>query len=263
MPTPLPSASSRSALRTAPRRYTTAIAVRRPDPLEQIVQLRIVERPRHDRHRLELQRMRQRLLLPEAEVARAEQDAFPLREREPHALFALPVHQRQLLVLRQRRILQQLQQQPAEMLEHRSRDGAAALPPISWGTRLRDWRARCAGERDRRDRTSGRALRRARRTQRSGRAAHHQLNRSRRRGTRGDVSFDTGARTRAAARRATVANAGSMTISSGTATICADPRPPATEGRQPILQSTVFFGRQDDVCSRRPGGACHLFDLAV
>ena len=52
---------------------------------------------------------------------------FALRQREPHALFAFPIHQRQLLLPRQRRVFQQLEQQPAEMLEHRLRDRAALV----------------------------------------------------------------------------------------------------------------------------------------
>jgi hypothetical protein len=92
---------------------------------QQVVQLRVVERPRHDGHRLELQRMRQGLLLPESEMAGAEQNALALRERQPHALLAFPFHERQLHVARQRRVLQQFEQQAPEMLEHRFRDGPA------------------------------------------------------------------------------------------------------------------------------------------
>ena len=103
------------------------VAVRRANPFEQIVQPRVVQRPRHDGHRLEFQCVRQRLLLPETKVSRAEQDPFALRQREPHALFAFPIHQRQLLLPGQRRVLQQLEQQSSEVLEHRPRDRPALV----------------------------------------------------------------------------------------------------------------------------------------
>ena len=91
------------------------------------MQPRIVEGARHHGHRLEHEPVRQRLLFPEAEVAGAEQNALALREREPHALGALPLHELELAVRRQRGVLQQFQQQPPEVPKHRASDGLALI----------------------------------------------------------------------------------------------------------------------------------------
>lgn len=98
MPTPLPSARSRRTLVYGAAPVHDIVAVRRANPFEEIVQPWVVQRPRHDGHGLEFQRVCQRLLLPEAKVSCAEQDPLALRQRELHALFAFPIHQRQLLL---------------------------------------------------------------------------------------------------------------------------------------------------------------------
>ena len=131
------------AFREQPQRFAhrpapidDGIAIRRSNPFEQIVQLRIIQRPRHDGHRLELQRVRQRLLFPEPEMPGAKQHAFPLRKRELYVLFAFPLDERHLLFRRQRWKLQQLQHEPAEMAEHLPCDGAALIVCPLWKCRL-------------------------------------------------------------------------------------------------------------------------------
>jgi len=54
-------------------------------------------------------RVGQRLLLPEAEMSCAEQNPLALSVRQPHALLAFPLHQRQLVVARERCVFEQLQ----------------------------------------------------------------------------------------------------------------------------------------------------------
>ena len=88
MPTAFPSPSRRSALRCA-------------NAFEQIVQLRIVERARHDGHRCELQCVRERLLFPKAEMPCAEKNALSLRKGKPNPLFTFPLDERHLPLARQ------------------------------------------------------------------------------------------------------------------------------------------------------------------
>ncbi len=59
-----------------------------PRRLQQIVEQRIVERSREHRHRAKLERVHERIDLPEAEVAGEEQDALALRVCRDDALFA-------------------------------------------------------------------------------------------------------------------------------------------------------------------------------
>ena len=70
-----------------------AVAGHRPQPFEQIVQPRVVERPRQHGDRRRVERVRDRLHLPVAEVAGEEEDAAPLLVRVDHALEALHLDQ--------------------------------------------------------------------------------------------------------------------------------------------------------------------------
>ena len=95
------------------------------DPLEQIVEQRIVERPRQQRHRMQHQRVHERVDLPVAEVAGEEQRAPAERVRRLHAVLPFELDARQHLLGAHRAELQQDGEQPAEVREHVARDRRA------------------------------------------------------------------------------------------------------------------------------------------
>ena len=91
-----------------------------------VVQERVVERPRQHRHRLQRQRVHERVDLPEAEVPGEEQHALALRVRARRRAPRLRTRRaRSICAGRHRAELQQHRQQPAEVREHAARDGAA------------------------------------------------------------------------------------------------------------------------------------------
>ena len=101
------------------------ITSRRPNGLEQIVQQRVVERPRQHRHRLDRQRVDQRVDFPEAEMSGEKQHAAVLRVRVDHAIFAFELDARQHLVGAHGAEFQQHDEQPAEVRKHVAADRAA------------------------------------------------------------------------------------------------------------------------------------------
>jgi hypothetical protein len=98
------------------------IAGRSTDAFEQVIQARIVERPRQDADRPQGHTMGNRLALPETEVAGEEQDTLALCIRQPDALVTLILGARDHLFRRQRAERQQLQQHLAEVRERRAGD---------------------------------------------------------------------------------------------------------------------------------------------
>ena len=68
--------------------------------LEQIVQQRIVERTRQHRHRLDLERVHERVDLPEPEVPGEQQHAAPLGVRRAHPLLPFELDAGQHLLRR-------------------------------------------------------------------------------------------------------------------------------------------------------------------
>ena len=82
------------------------VAGARPDSLEHRVQMRIVERPRHDRDRLGMQGEYDRLNLPVAKVTGEIQHALALPIRLPYVLLPLDLHALQPALRRQTQRLQ-------------------------------------------------------------------------------------------------------------------------------------------------------------
>src|SRR5207245_527871 len=103
---------------------------------EQPVQPLIIERACEHANRLDAAGVRDRVQLPEAEVAGEEQHALALRVGVTRALLAVELDAVEHRLARSRAELQQLEQQPPEMLERPPRDRA----PLGLGA---------GGERDR------------------------------------------------------------------------------------------------------------------
>ena len=90
-----------------------------------MVQQRIVERARQHGHRRDLERVHQRIDLPEPEVPGEQQHPAAVRVRRADPLLPLELDARQHLLRAHRAELQQHRQQPPEVREHAARDGVA------------------------------------------------------------------------------------------------------------------------------------------
>jgi hypothetical protein len=91
------------------------------------VQERVVERPREHRHRLDRQRMDERVDLPEPEVPGEEQHAPPLRVGMDDALLPLELDALEHLLGPHGAELEQDREKAAEVREHLARDRPALL----------------------------------------------------------------------------------------------------------------------------------------
>ena len=105
-PDPLPVLQHPHRAANRPLAVDDAVAGARTHLLEQPVQVGVVERSGHHRHRLQPQSVHQRLQLPVAEVSGNEQHPLAVRVCGPHPLLALELHPRQQLVGGERAELQ-------------------------------------------------------------------------------------------------------------------------------------------------------------
>ena len=129
----------------------------RADALEHVVEIRIVQRPRHDRHRLHPQGERHRAHLPVAEVSGKQQHTTPFRMRLPDTLLPFRLEVRQDLVVRQRSDLDQLEQHAAEMGKHAADRRAPLLERFRRQSHARCSPARSGDESRQRCARTGRA----------------------------------------------------------------------------------------------------------
>ena len=96
-------------------------------PFEQVVQQRVVERPREQRHRLQHERVHEGVDLPVAEVSREEQRPLPHGMRRLDAILPFELHAGQHLLGAHRAELEEHREQPSEVREHVAGDRGAFL----------------------------------------------------------------------------------------------------------------------------------------